>query len=389
MKKILLLLFACVATVTTAFAQGNNLLTNGGFESWTDGKPTDWQSTTTASSATLEQSTDAHSGDYAVLVKASASGNKRLAYKELNLEAGTYTFTIYGKGGGRIRLGYVPLDASTGKVGQYVYADYATTSADAWAQYSYTFELAEAAQVNLVVMNPKGTTDLLLDDAALTTENGGTGGDPVEPEPEDPAIFSEAFDASLGAFTADDVNLSDPLTYVWSWGGKNYGAKASAYVNQMYCVAESWLVSPVIDLTGATKVTLSFEQAANYFQSVENFQADCAVKVREEGGEWADLAYEGVPAGTSWTFVPSTADLSAYDGKKIQLGFQYTSSAERAGTWEVKNLVVDGEKSQTGIQDAVAGQNAVRTVIYSIDGRRLAAPVKGVNIINGQKVLVK
>ncbi|MBQ2460340.1 MAG: hypothetical protein II505_06665, partial [Bacteroidaceae bacterium] len=86
MKKILLTLFAALMAVA-GWAQ-TELLTNGNFESWTDGQPDHWKSTNTASNATLEQSTDAHAGSYAVVVK-NATSNKRLAYKELALKAGT------------------------------------------------------------------------------------------------------------------------------------------------------------------------------------------------------------------------------------------------------------------------------------------------------------
>ena len=92
MRKTLLSLFAMAAVTLTANAQ-TNLLENGGFESWTDGAPDQWKSTTSASNATLVQSTDAHSGSYAVQVNG-ASSNKRIAYKELTLKAGTYTFTL-------------------------------------------------------------------------------------------------------------------------------------------------------------------------------------------------------------------------------------------------------------------------------------------------------
>lgn len=63
---------------------------NGGFETWTDGKPTNWKTASTAGNATLSQSEDAHSGKYSVKVGGSASANKRLGYKEITLKAGEY-----------------------------------------------------------------------------------------------------------------------------------------------------------------------------------------------------------------------------------------------------------------------------------------------------------
>lgn len=156
---------------------GNNLLENGGFELWSGNVPTNWKSACTASSATLAQSSDAHSGSYAVNVNGDASSNKRLAYKEITLPAGKYTFSFYAKATSankaQVRPGYVPL--TDGKVGNYAYGDYATLSTD-WTLVSYSFELKESTTLCLVVMNPKASSyssgeDVLVDDAQLV----GTG----------------------------------------------------------------------------------------------------------------------------------------------------------------------------------------------------------------------
>ena len=51
--------------------------------------------------------------------------------------------------------------------------------------------------------------------------------------------------------------------------------------------------------------------------------------------------------GNSWTFMDAgTVDLSSYAGKKIEIGFHYTSSAAAnlAGTWEIDAVRVTGEK---------------------------------------------
>ena len=101
--------------------------TNGDFETWADALPTNWKSTSTASSATLSQSTDAHGGKYSVLVTGSTSSNKRLGYTEMTLAAGTYTMKFYTKAatadGGSVAPGYVPF-SSDNKVGSYVYGPY-------------------------------------------------------------------------------------------------------------------------------------------------------------------------------------------------------------------------------------------------------------------------
>lgn len=60
---------------------------NGGFENWTDSKPTNWN-TNSAGNASLTKSEDAHSGKYSVQVAGTSKANKRLGYKEMSLKAG-------------------------------------------------------------------------------------------------------------------------------------------------------------------------------------------------------------------------------------------------------------------------------------------------------------
>lgn len=171
--------------------EGTELLTNGGFENWADGYPTGWKSASTASSATLEQSTDKRSGASSVLVKGDPSSNKRLGSAEMTLKAGTYVFSAYFKAAtadkAGARLGYVPID-DAGTAGNYVYdADYVNEITNTeWVTKSYTFTLTEEKKICLVVMNPKSPgKDLLIDDASLKTEDGGiVGGGGVDPEPE-------------------------------------------------------------------------------------------------------------------------------------------------------------------------------------------------------------
>ena len=175
--------------------EGTELLTNGGFENWADGYPTGWKSASTASSATLEQSTDKRSGTYSVLVQG-ASSNKRLGSTEMTLKAGTYVFSAYFKAAtaekAGARLGYVPI-GDDGTPGNYAYdADYVNDITDTeWVTKSYMFTLTEEQTICLVVMNPKSPgKDLLIDDASLKTEDGGiVGGGGVDPEPSTGELF--------------------------------------------------------------------------------------------------------------------------------------------------------------------------------------------------------
>ena len=132
---------------------GQNIVTNGGFETWSGNTPEGWL-TSGAGNATLSQSSDAHSGQYSVKVGFTASQNKRLGSKAYTLEAGTYVMTFWVKGDGQVRAGYVP--TVDGKVGSYVYQEgYASVNASTWTQVTYEFTLSETTTVHFVMMNPK------------------------------------------------------------------------------------------------------------------------------------------------------------------------------------------------------------------------------------------
>ena len=156
---------------------GENLIANGGFETWADGLPTGWKSASSASSATLSQSTTAKSGTYSVLVQG-ASANKRLASAEMTLPAGTYKFSVFYKSAeagvsGSIQLGYATVDAE-GKA-SYVYSNNYVDSSDEWKEQTNTFTLEAETKLCLVVMNSKKPgKSVLIDDASLYAVNAAS-----------------------------------------------------------------------------------------------------------------------------------------------------------------------------------------------------------------------
>lgn len=206
-----------------------------------------------------------------------------------------------------------------------------------------------------------GTKRFFLDEVKVVTGDEEGGGDtPEPPVGEEKTFFEESFGADQGLFTIDNKNLGG-TTYVWSFD-ENYGMKASAFVSGTRYATESWLVSPSINLTDATTATLTFEQAANYF--IGTLSDAVSVQVREQGGEWTALDVTGWPESDSWTFVKSTADLSAYVGKTIQIAFAYTSTTSTAGTWEIKNFIVKG-KGEGGVTEVAAPEFSVPAGMYS------------------------
>lgn len=151
------------------------------------------------------------------------------------------------------------------------------------------------------------------------------------------AYLSEPFDASQGNFTIDNIKLADGVKFVWKWASAAYGMKASGYVNGSKQELQSRLKSPAIDLKSAKSAKLMFDQAINF---ASDMKQECKVQISTDGKTWTDLDVQGYPAGNSWDFVSSTADLTKYCGKTIYIGFLYSSTPTGAPTWEVKNFAV-------------------------------------------------
>ena len=151
--------------------------TNGDFEAWDGNTPVGWKTASTAGNATLSQSTDAHGGSYSVCVGGSSSANKRLGYKELSLEAGTYTCSFWAKAATSSVASLCPGYAAIGTgnpVYKYDQGDdgknkYVNDIGQTWQQVTYSFTLSETTTVCLIIMNSKTTgSDLLIDDFTIT-----------------------------------------------------------------------------------------------------------------------------------------------------------------------------------------------------------------------------
>ena len=132
---------------------------NGGFETWADGKPTNWN-TTSAGNATLTQSEDAHTGKYSVQVAGSPKANKRLGYKEMKLKAGKYTLKFYAKAatatGASVCPGHVAVKDGVVDSQNYVYTkQYVNVSNEKWILIEQEIEIAADGTYSIVIMNAK------------------------------------------------------------------------------------------------------------------------------------------------------------------------------------------------------------------------------------------
>ena len=180
--------------------------------------------------------------------------------------------------------------------------------------------------------------------AEINGNSFGTDPGDTPPTPPTPGetIFSETFANGQGAFTIQDVVMPSELTYIWQHAPSYSCMKASAYVGQAYA-AESWLVSPAINLSSVSSAKLSFSQAVNYASpqgalSVmisTNYNGDVTTAT------WSELSLDQWPAGNNWAFITSSADLTPHVGQNVTIAFKYTSTTSASATWEVKDIVVE------------------------------------------------
>lgn len=169
------------------------------------------------------------------------------------------------------------------------------------------------------------------------------------PASDEPYPYSESFATDMGKFSINDVSLPSQLTYVWKWASAAYGMKASAYVNKTNYASESWLISPVIDMSKAVKPELSFENVAQFGSNSNH-----TLWAREKDGEWAQLTISNYGSGKNWNFVKNTIDVSAYAGKTLQFAFKYVSTTDGAGTWEIKNIKLDESSDVPAVLESIS-----------------------------------
>ncbi len=164
------------------------------------------------------------------------------------------------------------------------------------------------------------------------------------------ALFFESFTKSIGSFTITDVTVPEQFQHIWEFSADYKCMKATAYHNASAknYASESWLISPDITLPAGSQSYLTFEHAGGYFGKASE---EATVWVSKEGGDWQPLVIDSKAYPTSWTFVSAGSwDMTSYAGSTIKIAFKYSSTATKAGTWEVRNVaILSGSYTETEI----------------------------------------
>jgi len=172
-------------------------------------------------------------------------------------------------------------------------------------------------------------------------------------------IFAQTFSSSLGGFEEVVKSGSIP-SGVWGHDAQYKCAKATAYINSTNNASEAWLVSPEIDLTAQTAATLTYDHAGKYFNALAS---EISLMVSKNGGDFVQLVIPAYPAN-DFKFVSSgKISLKDFLGAKVRIALVYTSTATKAGTYEVQNFFVDAEDSGETVYPTVVQCGTVADII--------------------------
>ena len=174
----------------------------------------------------------------------------------------------------------------------------------------------------------------------------------------------------------EDVLMPSAASYIWKWDSYNNSSyfKASAYIKNKNYAAESYVYSPVIDMTtNVAPIEMTFDHAAKFQNG--DLDEEFNVAVREAGtDEWTIIPIPYMPVKGKWDFSTSgIISLDDWAGKKVEVGFRYKSSTSGADTWEVRNVKITGARQDiSGIGQINGDEYPVQW--FDLQGRRLQHP---------------
>ena len=150
----------------------------------------------------------------------------------------------------------------------------------------------------------------------------------------------EAFSSEFGQFTAVEGD--------YPWEIKYNCARVTSYVSNVNNDAESWLVSSPVDLSNASEAVVSFDYVTKYNASGKEAECNCLLISDNYAGDvatatWVAIDFAIAENSADWTFT-STGDIAIpveFIGKKnVTIAFKYVGTATKAGTWQVKNVLL-------------------------------------------------
>lgn len=135
--------------------------------------------------------------------------------------------------------------------------------------------------------------------------------------------------------------------FVDDFGGDKF-VKATNYSNGQNIPADTWLISPVVDLSSSTQPMLSFETIMKWPGAALTLYISTDYDGNSnptQQGTWTDitsLATWDVDNSTWGDWTPSGfVDLSAYISSTTYVAYNYIGSSTSGSTWEIDNILIN------------------------------------------------
>ena len=206
---------------------------------------------------------------------------------------------------------------------------------------------------------------------AMSGSSGAGGGSSED------VIFEQNFSNSLGNFTQFNNNPEV------EWVNDFSSAVAKGYVNGKNLAAVSYLVSPAFDLTGKDAAHIALKYVICYANNAtvkanhqllitDNYTGDATTT------NWTVLDY-GAVGSSSFTFGDATVNIpEQFLGKNnIYTAFKYTSTTEKASTWEIKSITIKDGEASADVEEETGEVMTVAQALAAFTGTAKPAIVKG------------
>lgn len=272
MKRVFLLLSMLVFT---GILMAQNMVTNPGFENWTNNLPDGWfgSKSNITSSSVVQYTANSHAGSSACQLVNATSTHKRFTTGTIALEAGQdYDITFWVRGAGEIRTGLY--DATTGTYGYTDYNEYITVNSTNWVQYYQTVTSAGTVNDGEFIFSVRNTIEasdhIQIDDVEIT------GGIVVLT-----ANFSANPTVAAPGTTIQFTDLSSGSPTSWSWSITGAETMTSTQQNPSFVFNLAGVYDVSLTVSNGTETDTKTE--TNYI-SIANFLVN---------QDWNNLTWKG------------------------------------------------------------------------------------------------
>lgn len=165
--------------------------------------------------------------------------------------------------------------------------------------------------------------------------SGGGGGTGSE------YLYKDFQDQSITSGSWEMLNVSGSINWVTSDQGStgNFYAKCDNGTTPANC--ETWLISPVVDLSTSTAPKLSFRNATFSANNVMTVLVSTNYSGNPSTATWTDITSQATLSTGSFTWTNSgSIDMSSYKLATVYVAFKYVGTSSVRQTWEVDEITI-------------------------------------------------